>query len=125
MVRGPTTLGIAVWVQMSSAYEGRLVEKLKLVLVRYTLMDAMNGQTEDGLIYGRLSQRCAHLCVDMQRMFHSETSWHTPWMQRICPAVERLASARPEQDHLHALHSASALGILPEAGAAIMNGGVA
>lgn len=44
-----------------------------------------------------LGASCAHLCVDMQRMFAEQTDWHTPWMDRVLPAVERLAAARPAQ----------------------------
>jgi nicotinamidase-related amidase len=44
-----------------------------------------------------LGASCVHLCVDMQRMFAEQTEWHTPWMERVLPAVERLAAARPSQ----------------------------
>src|ERR671933_332300 len=42
-----------------------------------------------------LTQTCLHLCVDMQRLFAEETEWHTPWMERVLPVVQRLAEARP------------------------------
>lgn len=45
----------------------------------------------DLLPFGPLTERTAHLCVDMQRMFCEETPWHTPWMARILPVVERVA----------------------------------
>ncbi len=32
-----------------------------------------------------------HLCVDMQRMFRDETSWHTPWMERVTPVIAEIA----------------------------------
>jgi nicotinamidase-related amidase len=38
-----------------------------------------------------------HLSVDMQRMFAEDTPWHTPWMQRVLPAVQRLAEAHPAE----------------------------
>lgn len=38
-----------------------------------------------------------HLCVDMQRLFAEDTDWHTPWMGRVLPNVERLAGAHPER----------------------------
>jgi nicotinamidase-related amidase len=38
-----------------------------------------------------------HLCIDMQILFAAETEWHTPWMGRVLPVVERLAAAWPER----------------------------
>lgn len=52
---------------------------------------------ENGLRYGPLSDRCAHLCVDMQRLFAERTDWHAPWMIRTLPVVERIATAHPER----------------------------
>ncbi len=49
------------------------------------------------LRFGPLSARDVHLCVDMQRMFAEKTEWHTPWMERIAPKVERIARAHPAQ----------------------------
>ena len=46
---------------------------------------------------GRLSARCAHLCIDMQRMFAEPTAWQTAWMPRVLPRVRRLAEAHPER----------------------------
>lgn len=46
---------------------------------------------------GALGPNCLHLCVDMQRMFLEETDWHTPWMARVLPRVERLVAAHPER----------------------------
>jgi nicotinamidase-related amidase len=45
---------------------------------------------KDQLIHGPLGQRCLHLCVDMQKMFAEDTPWHTPWMKRVVPNVQRL-----------------------------------
>ncbi|TDR93341.1 cysteine hydrolase family protein [Enterovirga rhinocerotis] len=42
------------------------------------------------------SRRCVHLCIDMQRMFDEDTDWHTPWLRRVLPNVERLVGAGPE-----------------------------
>jgi nicotinamidase-related amidase len=54
--------------------------------------------SEEGhLKYGPLTERCAHLCVDMQNLFAEETEWHTPWMKRVLPVVERIAQAKPER----------------------------
>ncbi len=38
-----------------------------------------------------------HLCVDMQRLFHEATDWHTPWMDRVLPCVARIAEAHAER----------------------------
>ncbi|GBU19339.1 MULTISPECIES: isochorismatase family cysteine hydrolase [Methylobacterium] len=45
----------------------------------------------------RLGARCAHLCVDMQRLFAEDTEWRTPWMPRVLPRVTRIAEAHPER----------------------------
>lgn len=50
-----------------------------------------------GLRYGPLGARCHHLCVDMQNLFAEGSAWHTPWMARVLPVVERLAEAQPAQ----------------------------
>jgi nicotinamidase-related amidase len=52
---------------------------------------------QPGLQHGPLTATCAHLCVDMQRLFAEGTEWHTPWMERVLPVVERIASAWPER----------------------------
>lgn len=33
----------------------------------------------------------------MQNLFAEGTAWHTPWMTRVLPVVERIALARPER----------------------------
>lgn len=33
-----------------------------------------------------------HLCIDMQRLFAEQTPWHIPWMEKIMPQVEAIAS---------------------------------
>ncbi|GEP09054.1 cysteine hydrolase family protein [Methylobacterium gnaphalii] len=48
-----------------------------------------------GLRFGPLNERCAHLCVDAQRMFAEETAWHTPWLSRVLPNVARIATSHP------------------------------
>jgi nicotinamidase-related amidase len=53
--------------------------------------------SHEGLTHGPLTESCLHLCVDMQRLFAEGTEWHTPWMERVLPVVERLAEARPAQ----------------------------
>jgi nicotinamidase-related amidase len=52
---------------------------------------------QDELRYGPLNERCLHLCIDMQNLFAGQTEWHTPWMQRVTPVVERIAAAHPER----------------------------
>jgi nicotinamidase-related amidase len=47
------------------------------------------------LPFGPLTDRTMHLCVDMQNMFAEKTPWHTPWMTRVLPVVERIAGSRP------------------------------
>jgi nicotinamidase-related amidase len=44
---------------------------------------------------GALGETCLHLCVDTQRLFREETDWHTPWLARVLPRVERLVAAHP------------------------------
>lgn len=46
---------------------------------------------------GALGTGCLHLCVEMQRMFLEETDWHTPWMVRVLPRVERIVAAHPDR----------------------------
>jgi nicotinamidase-related amidase len=50
---------------------------------------------QDGLRFGPLTESCAHLCVDMQRLFAEDTEWHTPWMDRVRPKVLAIAEHRP------------------------------
>lgn len=49
------------------------------------------------LQYGPLTASCAHLCIDMQNLYADRTPWHTPWMERVAPVVERLAAAWPDR----------------------------
>ena len=49
-----------------------------------------------GLKNGPLTESCVHLCVDMQNLF-CNTAWHTPWMERVLPVVERIAAAWPQR----------------------------
>src|ERR1700756_5681054 len=51
----------------------------------------------EGLHYGKLTQSCIHICVDMQRMFLEDTDWKAPWMQRILPIVTRMVASHPAQ----------------------------
>jgi nicotinamidase-related amidase len=49
------------------------------------------------IVYGPLGMHCAHLCVDMQRLFAEKTEWHTPWMSRISPVVHQIAKRHPAE----------------------------
>ncbi len=49
------------------------------------------------LRFGPLTDRTAHLCIDMQNLFAEETPWHTPWMERVLPIVMRIAQHSPAQ----------------------------
>jgi nicotinamidase-related amidase len=49
------------------------------------------------LPFGPLTDRTAHLCVDMQNVFAEETPWHTPWMARVLPVVTQIAERHPSQ----------------------------
>ena len=53
--------------------------------------------TAHGLPHGPLGPHAAHLCIDMQTVFAERTDWHLPWLERVLPAVLRLARARPER----------------------------
>lgn len=39
-----------------------------------------------------IDRNWAHICVDIQSLFAEETDWHAPWLKRVLPAVEALAS---------------------------------
>ena len=55
----------------------------------------MTKRDEGGLRFGPLGDNALHLCVDMQNMFAGDTDWHTPWMERVLPNVERLVRHDP------------------------------
>lgn len=40
-----------------------------------------------------VGDNCAHICVDVQRMFLEATLWQTAWMSRILPAIEAIVDA--------------------------------
>jgi nicotinamidase-related amidase len=52
--------------------------------------------TEDGLIFGDLGKGCAHICVDMQKIFGEVTDWHMPWFSCVLPNIKDIAAAHPE-----------------------------
>jgi nicotinamidase-related amidase len=49
------------------------------------------------LHFGPLGPSTVHLCIDMQTLFAERTDWHVPWLERVLPAVVRLAEARRER----------------------------
>jgi hypothetical protein len=51
----------------------------------------------EALPFGPLTDRTAHICIDMQNVFAEETPWHTPWMARVLPGVTRIAERHPAQ----------------------------
>ncbi|SHO66854.1 Nicotinamidase-related amidase [Pseudoxanthobacter soli DSM 19599] len=66
----------SVWQRVSGAAEGM-------------------SRKQNRLKFGALDGGCAHVCVDMQRMFAEETDWKTPWMSRVLPNVTAVAAHRP------------------------------
>ncbi|MGX8012826.1 cysteine hydrolase family protein [Mesorhizobium sp. ORM8.1] len=50
-----------------------------------------------GLSYGPLGNRCAHLCVDMQKLFAAPSEWATPWITRVLPRIVSLVERKAEQ----------------------------
>lgn len=50
-----------------------------------------------GLVHGPLGANCLHVCVDMQAVFLPGSPWANPWMERVLPAVEELASRHADR----------------------------
>lgn len=46
------------------------------------------------LRFAPLGPGAVHVCIDMQTLFAERTDWHVPWLERVLPAVARLAEAR-------------------------------
>src|SRR5512138_2294467 len=51
--------------------------------------------TETPLNFGPLGQECAHLCVDMQRMFAEPTEWRMPWSAKVLPQITAMVAFQP------------------------------
>jgi nicotinamidase-related amidase len=51
---------------------------------------------QTSLPFGPLGPDTAHLCIDMQNLFAERTPWHTPWMDRVLPVVQRIAERHAE-----------------------------
>ncbi|MBV9461699.1 MAG: cysteine hydrolase [Bradyrhizobium sp.] len=41
--------------------------------------------------------RAAHLCIDMQNIFAKGGLWETPWMERVLPTIDAIASRHRER----------------------------
>ncbi|MGX7871540.1 cysteine hydrolase family protein [Mesorhizobium sp. ORM6] len=50
-----------------------------------------------GLSYGSLGKHCAHVCVDMQRLFAEPSEWATPWITRVLPRIVDLVERKADQ----------------------------
>ena len=46
----------------------------------------------DDLRFGPLDSHCAHLCVNMERMFAEPTPWRVKWLPEFCPRVREIAA---------------------------------
>jgi nicotinamidase-related amidase len=53
--------------------------------------------SDDSLVFGPLGKSCAHLCVDMQRMFAEPTEWMMPWSVKVLPQITALTEFQPEK----------------------------
>ena len=49
------------------------------------------------LRHGPLSERTAHLAVDMQNLFASGAPWAVPWMDRVLPVIAAIAERHAER----------------------------
>jgi nicotinamidase-related amidase len=56
-----------------------------------------HNPTGTGLRFGSIGQDCAHICVDMQRMFIENTAWNTPWAERVLPNIVHLVDRHPSR----------------------------
>ena len=78
-----------------------LRKPFKLGAVTKVVNDLLAAELEtdrlEALPFGPLTDRTAHLCVDMQNLFAEETPWHTPWMARVLPVVTRIAERHPSR----------------------------
>ena len=52
---------------------------------------------EGDLRFGPLDERCANLCVDVQRMFAEPTPWQVKWLPDVLPRICRIAALHPER----------------------------
>jgi nicotinamidase-related amidase len=52
---------------------------------------------DGALRHGPLSQRTAHVVVDMQNLFASGAPWQVPWMDRVLPVIAEIAERHAER----------------------------
>ena len=53
--------------------------------------------TAGALRFGALDEHCAHLCVDMQRMFSEATPWQVKWLPGVMPRIREIVALHPER----------------------------
>ena len=53
--------------------------------------------SSQGLVHGPLGAKCLHVCVDMQAVFLPGSTWASPWMERVLPAVKELAGRHADR----------------------------
>lgn len=53
--------------------------------------------SSQGLAHGPLGAKSLHVCVDMQAVFLPGSPWANPWMERVLPAVQELASRHADR----------------------------
>lgn len=52
---------------------------------------------EGDLRFGALGEGCAHLCIDMQRMFSDATPWQVKWLPGVLPRIREIVALHPER----------------------------
>lgn len=52
---------------------------------------------DGALRHGPLSERTAHLVIDMQNLFAAGAPWQVPWMDRVLPVVAEIAERHAER----------------------------
>jgi hypothetical protein len=68
-----------------------------LPLTTFWLRSAAMNPDENRLQHGPIGGHCAHICVDMQRLFAHDTPWRIPWLERVLPQVVDLVGQQPER----------------------------
>jgi nicotinamidase-related amidase len=48
-----------------------------------------------GLLFGPLSDRTCHLCIDMQLLFADGGPWPVPWIEKVQPQIVEIVSRKP------------------------------
>jgi nicotinamidase-related amidase len=54
-------------------------------------------QQPTGLLFGPLSPRAVHVCIDMQRLFGPDGPWNVPWIMKILPQVTEISTRHRER----------------------------